>query len=538
MRAGLTAALVLAASTMASAADRDLRLVQAVAEQDRAAARTLIDARVDVNAARADGATALLWAAHWDDHEIVDWLLAARANVNAADDRGVTPLARAAENASTAMVNKLLGAGADPNRAQTSGLTPLMIAARTGNLEIVKALLAKGANVNAATTDANATALMWALTQRHAEIARTLIAGGADVRRSTTKGFTPLMFAVRNGDLEMGKAIVAAGADVNAAERRRHACAGVCGHAGRGTLRDVPARAGRGRECHDRGCPGAARGGWSDRPVDDRVVAPARRLHRPAHLALGGSGGATGRVRLVKALLAKGADPNGRITTSTMFMGYVGYPKKGAFEGYATGTGDLRGATPLWVAAYGSNGGAFGFGSMAPGTTSGSGEVIKALLAAGANPHLTTADGTTPLMMAAGMGRATFQPGLQRGRRSQTAEEAVNILLDAGADVNAVNEADFAAIHGAAFRGLNEVIEILVKRGADINARDYRGRTPYRIAEGSKQSFQFQAYPETAEFIKSLGANTRLGVAGSVQERARDLNTEAAELRTKSAGQN
>ena len=61
------------------------------------------------------------------------------------------------------------------------------------------------------------------------------------------------------------------------------------------------------------------------------------------------------------------------------------------------------------------------------------------------------------------------------------------------------------------------------------------GRTPYRIAEGSKQSFQFQAYPETAEFIKTLGANTRLGVPGTVQERARDLTTLAAEVRA--AGQ-
>jgi ankyrin repeat protein len=203
-----------------------------------------------------------------------------------------------------------------------------------------------------------------------------------------------------------------------------------------------------------------------------------------------------------------------------MFMTYVGFPKKGAFEPYATGTGDLNGATPLWVAAFAANGG--GFGGMGGGA-----EAVRALLEAGANPHLTTVDGTTPLMMAAGMGRATFQPGLQRGRRSPGAEEAVTLLLDAGADVNAVNEADFTALHGAAFRGLNEVIEILVKRGADINARDFRGRTAYRIAEGAKQSFQFQAYPETAEFIKKLGANTRLGVPGSVQERARDLAAEA-----------
>jgi ankyrin repeat protein len=91
-----------------------------------------------------------------------------------------------------------------------------------------------------------------------------------------------------------------------------------------------------------------------------------------------------------------------------------------------------------------------------------------------------------------------------------------------------VNEADFTALHGAAFRGLNEVIKILVDRGANINARDFRGRTPYRLAEGAKQSFQFQAYPETAAYLKELGADTRLGIPGTVQERNRDLAAAAA----------
>src|SRR5262249_50862752 len=122
-----------------------------------------------------------------------------------------------------------------------------------------------------------------------------------------------------------------------------------------------------------------------------------------------------------------------------------------------------------------------------------------------------------------GLGRFTFIPGLKRGNRSVPAEEAVKVLLDAGSEVNAVNEADFTALHGAAFRGLDEVIQILVERGADINARDFRGRTPYRIAEGAKQSFQFQAFPETAEFLRKLGANTKLGIPGIVQERRRDI---------------
>jgi ankyrin repeat protein len=234
------------------------------------------------------------------------------------------------------------------------------------------------------------------------------------------------------------------------------------------------------------------------------------------------------RVGLVKALLARGANPNARITKSAMFMSYVGYPKKGAFEPFACGTGDLWGATPLWVAAYSANGGASaqgGFGG--PNRPDSNADILKALLEAGADQHLTTVDGTTPLMVAAGLGRATYTPRQPRGERSPSAEEAVKVLLEAGGD--AVNEADFTALHGAAYRGLNEVVEYLVKQGANINARDFRGRTPYRLAEGSKQSFQFQDWPETAELLKKLGADTHLGVPGTVQERARDLATAAAQ---------
>ena len=92
--------------------------------------------------------------------------------------------------------------------------------------------------------------------------------------------------------------------------------------------------------------------------------------------------------------------------------------------------------------------------------------------------------------------------------------------MQAGADINARNEADFTALHGAAFRGLNEIVQILVDNGADIDARDFRGRTAYRLAEGAKQSFQFQAWPETAALLSDLGADIRLGIPGTVQERA------------------
>jgi hypothetical protein len=59
-----------------------------------------------------------------------------------------------------------------------------------------------------------------------------------------------------------------------------------------------------------------------------------------------------------------------------------------------------------------------------------------------------------------------------------------------------------------------------VDHGANINAQDFQGRTAYRIAEGTQQVFREQPWPETAEFIKNLGADTTLGApAGRMRER-------------------
>ena len=517
------AALVATAGLTAAAPD--LRLVDAAARQDLAGLRLLLDAGADVDARRADGATALLWAAHWDDHEAVRLLLAAGADVNAADDHGVTPLIRAAENASRVLVPALLAAGADANAAQTSGLTPLMVAARTGSRATVRALLAHGADVNAATVKLSATALMWAVEAPHRDIVRLLLESGADVHASTAKGLTPLLTAARNGDIDTARLLLAAGADVDGVgSDGTHALPFAIIHG-----RDDFARFLLDEGADPNGTMAGISALHAAAGVVDRWLIDWDRSHGASRR----SGGRrdNGRVSLdpdrrpalVEALLRHGADPNRRITTTAMLMEYIGYPKKGAFERFACGTGNLRGATPLWVAAFDAAGSGFyrraGTADAASHARAGA-AVIEALLAAGADQGLTTDDGTTPFMAAAGLGRSTFRPNQTRGTRSPGAEEAVRLLLAAGADINAVNEADFSALHGAAFRGLNEVVEYLVSQGADIDARDFRGRTPFRLAEGSKQSFQFQAFPDTAALLADLGANTRLGVPGTVQERA------------------
>jgi len=528
------------AAAIASAATSDTRLLDALMRQDNQATRTLIKQGADVNARAGDGATPLQWAAHWDDLEIAALLIKAGANVNAADEHGVTPLALACENVSERMVEALLRAGANPNVARASGMTPLFDAIDVASSQLVKTLLAHGANVNAATTKTKITPLMWAIGEGQPDIAKLLLDAHADVQAVTSDGFSALTFAARTGDVPTGRLLLAAGLPAN--------------ETGTNRVHALPYAALSGQDefalfLLDQGAdPNAKLAGVTALHAAAgnalQFVADWQRERSGGvglgngFSVLGGGGGRGTHLPLMRALLAKGANVNEPVISSAMAQSYIGRPTKGAFENFSCGTGDFRGATALWLAAFSANGG-FGGGFAADGQAGGdegsntrgdqtrphlpTTQVIEALLAAGADLKLTSDDGTTPLMVAAGLGRCTFNPNIKRGARSRGAEEAVTVLLDAGADINAVNEADFTALHGAAFRGLNEVIKILVDRGANINARDYRGRTPYRLAEGSKQSFQFQAYAETAEYLKSLGADTRMGVPGTVQERMRDI---------------
>lgn len=471
--------------------------------------RSLIAARADVNTPRADGTTPLMWAAHRDDLELANLLLEAGAKIDATDEQGVGPLALASENGSLTLVSRLLGAGADARRAQANGVTPLMIAARVGSVQVVKTLLAAGADPSAVIPSTGQTALMWATAERHRDVVGALLAGGANVRAASAIGFTSLLFAARNGDLDTASVLVEAGADVN---QRGHdgthalPLAIVSGHAAfakfliekganvNGTMHGVSA-------LH-------AAAGKVDLWIRDWLR--ARRASVDARSTAGLP--ANQRVELTTLLLARGADVNAQTSEST-FVGLGISGRHGARDPISTHVGDLKGATPLWVAAYFAN----GAGPDAAAAV----EVLRVLLAAGANHSLTTADGTTPMMAAAGLGHGSYQPAAERGVRSVSAEAAVAALVDAGADIHATNEAKFTALHGAAFRGLNEVIEILVQRGAPLNAQDFRGRTAYRIAQGAQQGFRVQPWPSTAALIEKLGADTTIGVDGLTDERER-----------------
>ena len=477
--------VMLCATPSVAAGPADVRLVEAAAEADLAEVRALIQQGEDVNAPYGDGATALHWAVHWDNPEMANLLIRAGAAVSAANDLGVTPLWLAGENGSAAMAERLVKAGANPNVALSSGETPLMAAARSGNAPLVKLLLAAGADVSAKEKRQGQTALMWAAAQKQTSVAQVLVAFGADVHARTNEwmeyvqfsggstlgvlggelqlpqhrngGYTPLMFSARSGDVETAKVLLAAGADIDEPTGSGTTPLVVAAHSGFGKF---------GAFLLDRGAdPNLAAGGYT-----------------ALHAAILRSD-----LGLVKALLAHGADPNALVARAT--------PVGRSSGDYAL-TLSLIGGTPFWQAA--------SYNDL---------EIMRALLAGGANPRLTTPDGKTALA-------AAVRPTGRGERRAASAAtertilEAVTLIVDQHVDVNAVDDKSgdtplhLAATAGGARGsssdaplGFHSIVQYLVDKGADLHSMNYNGQTPLAAATDAGPRAA-----STADLLRKLGA--------------------------------
>ena len=103
--------LLFPASLVLAAVRSDV--ADAVMKGDKATLRVLLQRKADVNAAQADGATALHWAVYRDDLESVDALINAGAKPDAKNREGVTPLHMASLYGNAKIVASLLKGGAD-----------------------------------------------------------------------------------------------------------------------------------------------------------------------------------------------------------------------------------------------------------------------------------------------------------------------------------------------------------------------------------------------------------------------------------------
>jgi uncharacterized protein len=465
-------------------------LPDAVKDGDRAGALALLKQKVDVNAPEADGTTALHWAVRQDDAEMVDRLIKAGANVKAANRYGITPLYLACVNGSAPMIAKLLDAGADANTPTAEGETPLMTVARTGSAEAAKVLLAHGADVNSKEQWRQQTPLMWAAAECHPEVAQELIAHSADVNakqvewqweRQMTKeprekwmplgGLTALHFAARQGCLAGAEVLIKAGAQINATNPNGFSpilLAIINAHY------DVAAyllRQGADANIADEV------GRTPLYASVDMHTLPDSNLPWPSEL-----NNEIGSLDLIKDLLEHGANVNVQLKKQQPYRSKV---DRGADTMLGTGT------TPLMRAA-----------------KAGDTEAMKVLLAKGADPKIPTKFGMTPLMAAAGLG-SKEEDTTGRKKTEEQAIASIQLCLDAGADVNTVDNQGETALHGAAQKGYDHVVQFLADHGAKLDAKDKKGRTPLDAANGLMGNGGFDGtrrdvHETTAALIRKL----------------------------------
>jgi len=506
LAAALSTALLIAAGAEAGGAD--LRLVEAVRNQDQQLVRTLLKQSADVNARSSDGSTALLWAAHWNLLETADLLIRAGADANAANDFLMTPLSQACTNGSAAFVDLLLKAGANPNTPVATGVPPIMTCARSGSADAVRILLARSADPNAKEPSQNQTALMWAAAEHHPDVVRTLIGVKPGLFARTKNGFTALHFAAREGDIESARLLLAAGVNVDLRSQpdvpNKSAADGEQGNplAGRRALSATASDGAtpllvatmRGQVplalfLLEQGAdPNAADAGltplhWAAATWENGTANPVYGFDEP----MAGISDRQAKLQLVRSLLAHGADPNARMTRA-----------KPAFAGGYT---DVVGATPFLLAS-----------------SVDDVEMMRLLLAAGADPKLMTATNATTVMAAAALNHAVGESAVTE----QQAIAAVKLLLDLGLSAGGVTTFNENALFGPAYRGWNALLELLIEKGAEVNVESKAGVTPWLAASGYGDRLGGVLYnKEGAEILARHGADPKLGRPCEAQNKCR-----------------
>jgi ankyrin repeat protein len=553
----MSAFLLVSALALAS----DARLSEAVMRGDRTAVQSLLKEGADIDGAQGDGSTALHWAAFNDDLETAKLLLAAGANVKVTTrEGGITPLFMACTNGNAAIIEALLKAGADANSLKANGTTALMLAAASGNPQAVNLLLDRGAKVNAKELVHGQTALMFAAALNRDAVVGILLAHGADANIATAVHKMEHVRFDQDGNVveeraggrggrggqppaqtEEAMSAEAAASFMKMANETQKSELDALSHAMGYKTSDYliskpKAKAGDVAARPPRKVGADFMGGmtallYAAREGHMETVKNLVEGHANVNEVSGGdkfsplvTAITNGHLTIAKYLLDRGADPN-LVTVSGLTALYatidVQWAPKAWFPQPSTDQEKVtylelmralleHGANvnaevgeKLWFRSFTNDytwvdpAGATAFWRAAQSSDV---AAMHLLIEFKADPKLASKAGDTPLMAAAGIGWAANWSV----NAPYPLVDAVKYCVELGNDVNAADNRGYAALHGAAYLGDNDMINFLVSKGAKVDAKSKGGDSPADMANGPTRFGQ--PHPESVALLEKLGS--------------------------------
>ncbi|XP_037657067.1 ankyrin repeat and KH domain-containing protein 1 isoform X11 [Choloepus didactylus] len=343
--------------------------------------------------------------------DIVKLLLLHDADVNSQSATGNTALTYACAGGFVDIVKVLLNEGANIEDHNENGHTPLMEAASAGHVEVARVLLDHGAGINNHSNEFKESALTLACYKGHLDMVRFLLEAGADQEHKTDEMHTALMEACMDGHVEVARLLLDSGAQVNmpADSFESPLTLAACG----GHVELAALLIERGANLEE---------------VNDEGYTPLMEAAREGH------------EEMVALLLAQGANINAQTEetqeTALTLACCGGFSEVADFLIKAGADIELGCSTPLMEAAQ-----------------EGHLELVKYLLAAGANVHATTATGDTALTYACENGHT----------------DVADVLLQAGADLEHESEGGRTPLMKAARAGHLCTVQFLISKGANVN---------------------------------------------------------------------
>jgi ankyrin repeat protein len=415
-------------------------LIAAVKEKSKEKVLTILNAGADVNAVDTNSRTPLFWAVLKEQEDIVELLLRKGANIDATDRENITPLmvAVATENSNT--VDLLLKSHPNINMQNNREQTALHAAVAIGNLGIVERLIKAGADITIC--QHGGTPLHIAAQYHNTKVLEYLIQVGTFVNVRDRNGQTPLMVAAFSGDNKTLDLLIKSGANINAQDQQGATALYAAVEKGHYTTAEHLIKAG------------------ADSNLGDNIRG-ATPLLRAIHY---------GHSPLVELLLREGADINARdnegltplmvavsgknsaiialLLKSRPYLNALNNDGIAALH-IAIMQGNYTTAKLLIEAGADSNIANNGNGESALHLAGhlGHDKLVELLINKGANINYASADGDTPLMIAA----------------SSKRKEGILKLLEHKASINALSEQAITALSYAAVGGNTDIVEELLK---------------------------------------------------------------------------